>query len=80
MKNESRENIVQAISNMPSALDAEDVSDFCSLAQYYALKTPVSFRNDLMQVSLKIVYKTVFTLFSVSIIHKTKVTKWSQTP
>ncbi|KAL1506871.1 hypothetical protein ABEB36_006153 [Hypothenemus hampei] len=50
MKEDNRENIVTALSNMPCALEADDVADFCSLAQYYALKTPTSFRNDLMQV------------------------------
>ncbi|XP_022914536.2 TBC1 domain family member 23 [Onthophagus taurus] len=49
MKNESRENIVTNLTNMPAALEAEDVSDFCSLAQYYAMKTPSSFKTDLMQ-------------------------------
>lgn len=49
MKNESKETIVNTISNMPCALEAEDVADFCSLAQYYTIKTPVSFRTDLMQ-------------------------------
>lgn len=50
MKNENRETIISTLMNMPCALEAEDVSDFCSLAQYYAMKTPVSFRTDLMQV------------------------------
>lgn len=49
MKNESKETIVNTIANMPCALEAEDVADFCSLAQYYTIKTPVSFRTDLMQ-------------------------------
>lgn len=49
MKNESREKIIASLSNMPCGLEPDDVSDFCSLAQYYALKTPMSFRNDLMQ-------------------------------
>lgn len=49
MKNENRERIIASLSNMPCGLEADDVADFCSLAQYYALKTPVSFRNDLMQ-------------------------------
>lgn len=49
MKNESKDIIVKTVSNMPCALEAEDVSDFCSLAHYYTMKTPASFRNDLMQ-------------------------------
>lgn len=50
MQSESREMITQTLSSMPSALEADDVGDFCSLAQYYAIKTPVSFRTNLMQV------------------------------
>lgn len=49
MKDESREKIITCLANMPCGLEADDVSDFCTLAQYYSLKTPVSFRNDLMQ-------------------------------
>ncbi|KAJ8922747.1 hypothetical protein NQ315_007782 [Exocentrus adspersus] len=49
MKDENREKIVACLANMPCGLEADDVSDFCTLAQYYALKTPVSFRTDLMQ-------------------------------
>lgn len=49
MKNESRDKIITSLTNIPCGLEADDVSDFCSLAQYYAMKTPTSFRNDLMQ-------------------------------
>ncbi|XP_044255640.1 TBC1 domain family member 23 [Tribolium madens] len=49
MKSETRDVIISNLANMPCALEADDVGDFCSLAQYYALKTPVSFRTDLMQ-------------------------------
>lgn len=49
MKDESRDKIITCLANMPCGLEADDVSDFCTLAQYYALKTPISFRNDLMQ-------------------------------
>lgn len=49
MKNETREGICRTLLNMPCALEADDVGDFCSLAQYYALRTPTSFRTDLMQ-------------------------------
>ena len=45
MKNENKQNIIDTLSSMPCALEADDVTDFCSLAQYYALKTPVSFRR-----------------------------------
>lgn len=50
MTNESRESIIQTLTNMPSALEADDVCDFCSLAQYYSMKTPSSFRTDLIQL------------------------------
>ncbi|XP_050506713.1 TBC1 domain family member 23 [Diabrotica virgifera virgifera] len=49
MNDENRDKIIASLNNMPCGLEADDVSDFCTLAQYYALKTPVSFRNDLMQ-------------------------------
>ncbi|XP_026484898.2 TBC1 domain family member 23 [Vanessa tameamea] len=50
MKNEDKATIVQILSKMPSDLEANDVSDFCSLAHYYSLKTPVSFREDVLEV------------------------------
>ncbi|XP_044749127.1 TBC1 domain family member 23 [Coccinella septempunctata] len=49
LKDESTSVIIETLANMPSALEADDVGDFCSLAQYYAVKTPTSFRNDLIQ-------------------------------
>ncbi|XP_059619051.1 TBC1 domain family member 23 [Phlebotomus argentipes] len=49
MKDESKEKIVEYLSNMPCALEPDDVVDFCSLAQYYAMKTPSSFKTDLLQ-------------------------------
>ncbi|XP_066259417.1 TBC1 domain family member 23 [Euwallacea similis] len=49
MKGKNREDVIATLANMPCGLEADDVADFCSLAQYYALKTPMSFRNDLMQ-------------------------------
>ena len=33
------------IAAFPTALEAGDIEDFCSLAQYYASKTPQSFRR-----------------------------------
>ena len=50
MRDENRDCIVASLSNMPAALEAEDVNDFCTLAQYYASRTPVTFRTDLVQV------------------------------
>ena len=39
----------------PSALEAEDIEDFCSLAQYYASKTPQSFRRVTFSFNLLII-------------------------
>lgn len=37
--------IPDIISEFPSQLAADDIEDFCSLAQYYSSKTPQSFRK-----------------------------------
>lgn len=50
MKNEDQKTIIETLSSMPADLEANDVSDFCSLAHYYSLKTPVSFREDVLEV------------------------------
>ncbi|XP_072938897.1 TBC1 domain family member 23 [Epargyreus clarus] len=50
MKNDDKAAIIQTLSKMPADLEANDVSDFCSLAHYYSLKTPVSFREDVIEV------------------------------
>lgn len=50
MKNEDKDAIIQTLIQMPSDLEANDVSDFCSLAHYYSLKTPLSFREDVLEV------------------------------
>ncbi|XP_047992368.1 TBC1 domain family member 23 [Leguminivora glycinivorella] len=50
MKNEDKSEIIETLSRMPADLEAPDVSDFCSLAHYYSLKTPVSFRDDVLDV------------------------------
>lgn len=50
MKNEDKADIIKILSSMPADLEANDVSDFCSLAHYYSLKTPVSFRDDVLDV------------------------------
>ncbi|XP_075974115.1 TBC1 domain family member 23 [Anticarsia gemmatalis] len=50
MKNEDKESIIQTLIEMPGDLEANDVSDFCSLAHYYSLKTPQSFREDVLEV------------------------------
>ncbi|CAK1540565.1 unnamed protein product [Leptosia nina] len=50
MKNDDKATVIETLRKMPSALEANDVSDFCSLAHYYSLKTPVSFREDVLEV------------------------------
>lgn len=50
MKNEDKADIIASLKNMPADLEANDVSDFCSLAHYYSLKTPLSFREDVLEV------------------------------
>ncbi|KAH8297986.1 hypothetical protein KR018_003953, partial [Drosophila ironensis] len=49
MRGSSKEEIVKFLGNMPVALEMDDVPDFCSLAQYYALKTPTSFKTDYLK-------------------------------
>ena len=41
----SRDEIANTLRLLPSGLEAEDIEDFCSLARYYAEKTPPSFRK-----------------------------------
>lgn len=48
MRNESKEAIASFLANMPCELDADDVNDFCSLAQYYSSRTPSSFKTELL--------------------------------
>lgn len=49
MRLQSKENIVKFLCNMPCALEPDDVVDFCSLAQYYSIKTPSSFKTDYLK-------------------------------
>lgn len=49
LKSSSKEEIIKFLINMPCALEVDDVPDFCSLAQYYALKTPTSFKTDYLK-------------------------------
>ena len=37
--------VIDTLQCLPAALEAGDIEDFCSLAQYYATKTPQSFRT-----------------------------------
>ncbi|KAJ8034465.1 TBC1 domain family member 23 [Holothuria leucospilota] len=46
------EEIAECLASFPSQLEVDDISDFFSLAQYYASKTPQSFRRD---------YQAIFT-------------------
>lgn len=50
MKDDDKKSIVETLSAMPVGLEAEDVTDFCSLAQYYSMKTPTSFKQDLYSI------------------------------
>lgn len=49
MRDQPRELIVNFLCNMPCALESDDVVDFCSLAQYYSIKTPSSFKTDYLK-------------------------------
>ncbi|RZF36047.1 hypothetical protein LSTR_LSTR005863 [Laodelphax striatellus] len=49
MKEESKSKLAEALMSLPAGLEVEDVPDFCSLAQYYTVKTPSSFREILKE-------------------------------
>ncbi|XP_055382729.1 TBC1 domain family member 23 isoform X2 [Condylostylus longicornis] len=49
LKDRSKEEIIKFLTNMPYAIETDDVVDFCSLAQYYASKTPSSFKTDYLK-------------------------------
>lgn len=46
MEHENKTELLETISSIPLQLEEDDIEDFCSLAQYYASRTPQSFRND----------------------------------
>ncbi|XP_055593027.1 TBC1 domain family member 23 [Uranotaenia lowii] len=50
MKSSTKDELIGFLVNMPCEIEANDVMDFCSLAQYYSLKTPTSFKRDLLQI------------------------------
>ncbi|XP_008553627.1 TBC1 domain family member 23 [Microplitis demolitor] len=50
MKDDERQNIIDTLSAMPRAIEVEDVADFCSLAQYYKMTTPNSFKQELYPI------------------------------
>ncbi|XP_022187885.2 TBC1 domain family member 23 isoform X3 [Nilaparvata lugens] len=45
LKEETKSKLIEVLLSLPAGLELEDVSDFCSLAQYYTVKTPSSFRE-----------------------------------
>ncbi|XP_075224896.1 TBC1 domain family member 23 [Lycorma delicatula] len=47
MQEDAKNNIAEFLTMLPAGLELEDVPDFCSLAQYYAAKTPSSFREEM---------------------------------
>uniref|UniRef100_T1GYM1 Rhodanese domain-containing protein n=1 Tax=Megaselia scalaris TaxID=36166 RepID=T1GYM1_MEGSC len=49
MSSNSKEEVVKFLSNMPCALEIDDVVDFCSLAQYYSQNTPSSFKTEYLK-------------------------------
>uniref|UniRef100_A0A2M4BFB8 TBC1 domain family member 23 n=1 Tax=Anopheles marajoara TaxID=58244 RepID=A0A2M4BFB8_9DIPT len=50
MKSCTKEELISFLVNMPCSIESDDVLDFCTLAQYYSVKTPASFKRDLLQV------------------------------
>lgn len=49
MKDKAKEYLCDYLQNMPAALEPDDVVDFCTLAQYYSMKTPSSFKTELLK-------------------------------
>lgn len=50
MRREEKASIIKFLSNMPCELEADDVIDFCSLAQYYSTRTPASFKSEMLNM------------------------------
>jgi len=46
MQENPTEDIAETLVQFPCALEADDIEDFCSLAQYYVSRTPQSYRQD----------------------------------
>ena len=44
MQENPTEDIAETLVQFPCALEADDIEDFCSLAQYYVSRTPQSYR------------------------------------
>lgn len=45
LKDSSKDELIKSIARMPCALSIDDITDFCLLAQYYAMRTPSSFKT-----------------------------------
>ncbi|ESP04792.1 hypothetical protein LOTGIDRAFT_229906 [Lottia gigantea] len=50
LSDESKPNLIETMSMFPSGLEADDIEDFCALAQYYYNKTPQSFKWDYQSI------------------------------
>lgn len=48
MRKDDKSSIIKFLSNMPCELEADDVVDFCSLAQFYSSRTPSSFKSEML--------------------------------
>ncbi|CAG9797314.1 unnamed protein product [Chironomus riparius] len=48
MRKDDKTSIIKFLSNMPCELQADDVVDFCSLAQFYSSRTPSSFKSEML--------------------------------
>lgn len=48
MRRDEKSALIKFLSNMPCELEADDVIDFCSLAQYYSTRTPASFKSEML--------------------------------
>lgn len=46
MSNQNKSTIIEMVSQFPSQLGVDDIEDFCTLAQYYVVRTPQSYRKD----------------------------------
>ncbi|XP_070505538.1 TBC1 domain family member 23 [Chironomus tepperi] len=48
MRKDDKSSLIKFLSNMPCELEADDVVDFCSLAQFYSSRTPSSFKSEML--------------------------------
>uniref|UniRef100_A0A8D9F8L9 TBC1 domain family member 23 n=1 Tax=Cacopsylla melanoneura TaxID=428564 RepID=A0A8D9F8L9_9HEMI len=68
LKDEPKDKVIEALSLLPCGLERDDVSDFCSLAQYYDYKTPRSFKTELKSCLFE---NEATSLLNTSILDKT---------